>query len=134
MPRLHDMKCRECSTVEHDVILRGASDVKPCVNPECPGTMHITWEFSSGRIGSYDGFKPFDLEGVHYGTKEQWDTRRNQIARNLGEEPGNIQIVTNADKHARADDAMQRHEDNLKRRGMDPQQWRERQEYAKHHR
>lgn len=134
MPRIHDLRCQSCGYLEQDALLRDLSgDTRPC--DKCAGTMHITFEFAGRRTLPADGFVPFDLDGVHYGTREEWHARRAQMARNMDEDPANIQVVANdrRGREQRYEEAQQRHINNLRSKGMDLKEWRERVEHAKHH-
>ena len=78
-----------------------------------------------------DGFAPFTYEGVHYGSREEWNKRRNEIAAVQKCDPERIVVVpTNRhERNRRWEESQQRVLDSNRRMGYTPEEARERREY-----
>jgi len=61
MPICHDLKCKNCRFVRHDVLMNSPDDLKTAVPCSCGGRYEITYLTFPGVIGTETGatwFKP----------------------------------------------------------------------------
>lgn len=99
--------------------------------PKCPTCGETTWEDERNAAVSaaYAGvFHPFDYEGVHYATAEQWAAKKRDVAENLKVPLDHIreEVPDRARDMVIADEAAHRGYLGRKRAGVCEQEYRER--------
>jgi hypothetical protein len=126
---IYDLRCDACKYEIQNEWLRRDPTTEPvkCKQEGCTGHMQIRW---GGRMARGTDFSPVTIEGVTYHTREEWNVRAKEIADSIGTTPDRIHLDRNEkhDRQRRADEHYARHEQKLRERGMDLQEWRERRQ------
>lgn len=118
--RLLDLKCPSCGDTKADEPVSRDEDIPTCT---C-GTQYSVWWGGVHAVRKADGFAPITFEGVHYNTREEWDTYVRKVSGNIGKD---IEVVSH-NKHvarSRADDVRQQGWEHKRKLGVDDKLLRE---------
>lgn len=122
--RLVDLRCTVCQHVDSDVYCQSGAE------PVCTacGSATATYWGNTHSARKADLFTPLDFEGVHYGTREEWNARIKEFSDNVGGWEVDVQSVSRHERRARSDDALHRHYLTLKKAGYSEADYRERKQ------
>jgi hypothetical protein len=118
----HDLRCGSCGSVQEELF---SGDPPKC---SCGGERTITFQGWPNR--RYDNFTPVTLDGRRFESRAELDGYRKEVAENMCVPVDRVVVEDNSpqDRGRRADEAMQRHVDKIRRAGYDSlEQWKNRE-------